>query len=725
MFTNKLFSGFFFTIIFCWAAHQAFSTGFSTRLEGVVLDAISGLPIEKAKVELNGGEYICLTDASGRFHFAQLSPGDWVMLVSRMGYKAESGVHITIGEDVPQDVHLQLQPQAIILPGQRVTGTRLDYDLFVPPAIVLSGEEIRKAGYRDLPQALASLPGITVNTGYSTSGTPRVTIRGETGKRLGITLDGLSLAEGIRGESDLATIPLAAVENIEIRRGGQWGDAAVAGSVNINTRKFFSTDKTVSVGYGSFDEWNFSSMFSGMAGSDFGYVISGETSDRRDTYTYVDALGGDATRANTGRRLKKIYAKLAGRLAQNWDWGISGLFHENKRGMPGTIQFSFPAAQTKEQRRILTADLGGVWGNRLSVSIRSSASDFRSFYRDTLTFQSHSQYDEAAYLIDAALLYNPYLHSPVTTSVGGELRHRKLEANDYIADQPSFEDTTRTAKAVWLQVQMRSPDGFPVWLGAGHVTGGIRYDRDGQTPSYWAPRVGATWGWGRPRLVNLSAGWVRSFRRPLLTSLFWEDAFSRGNPELEPEKSREWDVKIEVIPPRTNLAVSTRFFDRACDGFIEWAAGDDFVWSPINLPRAVLVGREDELSWSTFGRRFSIGLFHTLIWATNEAPSDYQGKFLLYRPKHSYQVKTRMLYRGLDVRLEARWEDKRYLDKQNARWLAPYRWFDLVVRQTVPWNTLNPIVTLQCENLTNESAALREGYPLPGRTVGAGIELHF
>ncbi len=721
MFTNKLLAGFFISIMLGPAVQSANSTG----LGGTVVDTISALPVEKAKVELNGGEYRCLTDVSGRFSFPQLPAGDWVITVSRMGYKAKSGVRVTVGADGVKDVHLQLQPIAIILPGQRVTGTRLDYDLFGSPAMILSGEDIRKAGFRDLPQALASLPGITVNTGYSISGTPRVTIRGETSKRLGITLDGLSLAEGVRGEVDLSVIPLAAVENIEVRRGGQWGEAAVGGSININTRKGFSTEKMISVGYGSFNEWNFSSTISGMTGSDLGYLITGEVTDRDDAYTFIDSQGDDATRANSGFRVKKIYGKLGGRLAADWDWGVAGLLHENNRGMPGTVQYSSPAAEVKERRRILTTDLRGVFSNRFSVSLRSSVSDFRTLYVDTLTFQSHSQYDESAYLIDAALLYRPYVNSPVTTSIGGELRHRELEGNDYIAPQPAFDKARRTTDAVWGQVQLRAPAGLPAWLGGGQVTGGFRYDRDSQTPSYWAPRVGAVWGWGAPRLLNLSAGWGRSFRRPLLTSLFWEDAYSRGNPELEPERSREWDVKIEVIPPRTNLTASTRFFDRACDGFIEWAAGEDWVWSPVNLSRAILAGREDGLSWSWFDERLSIDFFHTFMRATNEAPGDYQGKFLVYRPRHSYQVKTRVQYYSFDIRIDARWEDRRYINKENTNWLPPYRWFDLVIRKTIPWNTLQPIVSLKCENLTNEAAALRDGYPLPGRTVGAGVELHF
>lgn len=720
MFTNKLFSGLIASVILCLAAQPANSTG----LAGRVVDAISALPVEKARVQLNGGEYFCLTDAGGRFEFPQVQSGDWLLSVSRMGYKTQDDVRVTVGEDDSADVYLQLQPSAIILPGQRVTGTRLDYDLFGTPAMILTGDEIRQAGFRDLPQALASLPGMTVNAGYSTSGTPCVTVRGETGKRLGITLDGLSLAEGIRGEIDLSAIPLAAVENIEVRRGGQWGDAALGGSININTRRDFSSQKTVSLGYGSFDQRNVSAMVSGMAGSDYGYVVSGELTDRDAAYTFVDSAGNETSRANAQFRIKNVYGKLGGKLARNWDWGASGLLHENNRGVPGTIQYPTPAAEVKERRRIFAGDLSGVYGDRLSVSVRSSVSDFRSLYIDTLSFPTHNQYDETAYLLDAALLYRPAVNSPVTVSVGGELDHRKLKGHDYITPQPAFDKATRTAEAVWGQVQLRSPSGLPAWLGDGRVTGGVRYDGDDRTPLYWAPRVGAAWGWGAPRVVQLGAGWGRSFRRPLLTSLFWEDAYSRGNPDLAPEKAREWDVKIEVVPPQTNLTISTRFFDRAYDGFIEWAAGEDWVWSPVNLARSTLVGREDGLSWTAFTQRVQVEFFHTLLWATDEGGA-YRGKFMLYRPKHSYQVKTRLHYYGFDVRLDARWEDRRYLDKGNITWLPPYRWFDVVIRKTIPWPTLKPVVSLKCENLTDEAAALRDGYPLPGRSYGAGIEVRF
>ena len=720
MYFTKFFAGFLSTVLLFMFALQASSAG----LAGIVIDTITTQPVEKARVQLNG-EYFCFTDDSGRFAFPQLPSGDWTISVSRMGYRTKSGIQATVAEQNQPCVFLQLAPSAIILPGQRVTGTRLDYDLFGLPAFVRSGDELLAEGLRDIPQALASIPGIIVNPGFSTSGTPCVTVRGETGKRLEFSLDGLSLAEGVRGEFDLSAIPLSAVENIVVRPGGQWGDAALGGSVNINTRKEFSSARRVAFAYGSFNERNISATVSGMPGSNYGYLITGEMADRNRAYSYVDSMGEDVARPNSEFHIRKVYGKLGGRLAPDWDWGVSGLVHENNRGVPGTVQYSTPAAEVKERRRIVAGSLSGLVSDRLSVLVRTSLSDFRTRYRDTLSYATHTQYDETSYLLDAAVLFSPYEHSPITASAGGEMQYRRLAGRDFIASQPAFDQASRTAEAVWIQAQLRSPADVPVWIGNGHITGGLRYDTDDQTSSHTAPRVTAAWGWGAPRLVNLAASWGRSFSRPLLTSLYWEDAYSRGNPDLQPEKAREWDIKIEVMPPRTDLALSTRFFDRRYDGFIEWVAGTDWIWSPVNLPRATLVGREDGLSWNALGGRFSFEFFHTLLWATDEAPGVYQGKFLPERPKHSYQANTRFHYHGFDMHVAARWEDERYTNKENTKWSPPYRWFDLMIRRAIPWEMFDPVLTAACENLTNEAAALRDGYPLPSRTFKVGMELHF
>ena len=699
----------------------------SIRLAGVVLDVSTGLPIQDAMVRVNVGEYICVTDAAGRFAVEHLPAGEYALAASRLGYASSSPVRVMVSEDVARVVCLRLEPQPIELPGQRVTGTRFSERSAAHPSAVLTREQIHSAGFRDVAEALASLPGIMVNPGRSSSGTQEITIRGERGKRIAVTLDGVRLAEGVRGTADLSAVPLSAVERIEVRREGEWGDAAIGGVVQITTRRSFSNEQTVATGYGAFDTWQASATTSRNFRRDIGALVTGEVTGSGDTYTFVNEGGRDSTRGNTALRTRKVFARVGGQSGPRRSWGIWALFHESGRGAPGAVHLSTPQARMDERRRLLSAEWAETIAGALSVTVQGSASNFRTRYRDPVTFPAHSRFDETSYVLSGVLSFVPETWSPVQLRGGVEIYRQELQGVNYLVPQRSFGRATRSAHAFWGRGVARSPVRWPAAVGSGQVACGLRYDHDGRSSDFWAPQMSLAWGWGRSRWMGFSAEWGRAFRRPLLTSLFWkQDVFSSGNPELAPEKSREWNAGFELRPPGISLSLGTNFFDRVCDGFIEWEKRYGGVWSPVNMPRAALVGREDACAWSPLHGRLTVGVFHTLLWATDQsADRNYRGKVLLFRPRHTYQLQVQSMYRGLEVRGDARWVDKRFTRKQNTKWLAPYRWVDLSARQTIHWRGHQAVLSLVCENFTNEPAALLEGYPLPGRSFRVRLELRW
>jgi len=539
----------------------------TTRLEGVVTDAVSGRPLGNARIQLGCGEFVGETNAAGRFFLEGAPLGDWRLVVSRLGYHTSDELCVTLIEDLPRPFRVRLQPEPIVLPGQRVTGVKSGDNLNLQPSMLLTVDDIKNAGFQNIVEALASLPGVEVNAGYSASGVQQVTVRGESGKRLAVTLDGVPMAEGIRGETDLSVIPITAVETIEIHRGGNWGDAALGGSLDISTRKIFPAERLVSGGYGSFNDWRTSATVSNSWRSNVGYLATGEMTGRGDEYTYARTEGRDSTRSNTGRTSRKFFAKLGGRLAGDWDWGLSTLFNEGDRGSPGALHTSTPAAELRDRRRMVTGNISTSPRDITHVVVRLAVSDYRvsdyrTLFEDSVTFRSHSQFDETTYLANASVTCGPFVRALLTFSVGGEILHREVAGINYLVPVRSFGTVSRTANAAWFQSRVRLPRDLPGWLGHGQMVAGLRYDRDGHSPDYWAPKIGAAWGWGIPVVVNIGANWGRSFRRPLLTSMFWkEDAFSTGNPDLEPEKAREWDVGLDLFPPRTNLTAGVRLPD--------------------------------------------------------------------------------------------------------------------------------------------------------------------
>jgi iron complex outermembrane receptor protein len=125
---------------------------------------------------------------------------------------------------------------------------------------IISAEDIRTSTARTLPELLGQLGGLNVR---SASGSPdlQVDLRG-----FGITgdqntlllLDGVRLNEPDLSTARLSSIPLDAIERIEILPGGgavQFGSGATGGTVNIITRSARAGDRSASAfaGGGSYD----------------------------------------------------------------------------------------------------------------------------------------------------------------------------------------------------------------------------------------------------------------------------------------------------------------------------------------------------------------------------------------------------------------------------------------------------------------------------------------
>jgi Carboxypeptidase regulatory-like domain len=89
---------------------------------GTVVNAVTGEPIRRALVQLNGmGEHLALTDSSGQFEFADLPPGGATVVVRKPGFFSIEEVNqgrtgpmsLTIGPDVGA-LSLKLFPQSVI-----------------------------------------------------------------------------------------------------------------------------------------------------------------------------------------------------------------------------------------------------------------------------------------------------------------------------------------------------------------------------------------------------------------------------------------------------------------------------------------------------------------------------------------------------------------------------------------------------------------------------------
>ncbi len=83
----------------------------------------------------------------------------------------------------------------------------------------------------------------------------------------------------------------------------------------------------------------------------------------------------------------------------------------------------------------------------------------------------------------------------------------------------------------------------------------------------------------------------KGFRAPTLLDLYWPfDGFSKGNPDLKPETSKEIEGGIKVIEDKSLLLIS--YFKRELENGITWGFDENFVYTPQNIEKIKLQGFE-------------------------------------------------------------------------------------------------------------------------------------
>lgn len=93
-------------------------------ITGVVVDEISGQPIDGVVVRLNDGDRTAITDTDGRFQLTGVSTGPMSLGFEQLGY-TELTVTQLAEPDAPL-IRIELEPQPVVLEGLRAVTSRLE-----------------------------------------------------------------------------------------------------------------------------------------------------------------------------------------------------------------------------------------------------------------------------------------------------------------------------------------------------------------------------------------------------------------------------------------------------------------------------------------------------------------------------------------------------------------------------------------------------------------------
>ena len=570
---------------------------------------------------------------------------------------------------------------------------------------VITAKEIERENARTVGEALEGMIGITEGV-YGTYGSVNnLSIRGSTSEQVLVLIDGRRINDPASGLADAGTIPVDNIDRIEIIRGGAsavYGSSAFGGAINIITKRNVAEIPAIDVGasYGDFNTRKLSLGVSISSGPLSGMITAGK-------------LASDGWRKNSEYDSRNVFVRLGYDIGTYGTLDLSGSVFNSEAGVPGpgatldqydgTIErtASSPDANQDQNTQYIRLEHQKQWDddilktalytsrNRIDYNDPKVYSDPGGFSFGPSDTRSHS------------LTWGGeiQLATGEGTVIGTEWWRDSVVNSDFILGADTV-DRSRDSVAAYFLHELQT--------GRFSATPGIRIDTISSFGTIASPKITVLYRLDERWKFSVNMG--RSWRAPTMNELYWSDPSMHGNPHLSPEEGITSDIGAE-FSGQASQGKCMLFLTRA-DNLITWRPNPlTFIYEAVNISRSQQAGIELELS-----QRIIQGLYHkanyTYLWAKDTE----NNTVLPYRPMHTLKYEAAYLF-PWNTKLSA---NVRYYSKQETGTLSnlpAYTLTGLRIAQKVS----EMEIWASVDNIADIKYQTRLGFPLPGRTLAAGL----
>ncbi|MCK4330267.1 TonB-dependent receptor [candidate division WOR-3 bacterium] len=661
------------------------------KVSGYVRNKDTGLPLTPVGVFLKETGHGTYTDERGHYSLRGIPEGKYILTARMIGFITIRR-EIEVRVDKTERVDFYLVPSPIEM-GEIVVSAQ-------PSNIItITREDIEKSNHDDIGGILNSLPGISVRN----SGTTKlVSIRGCDPNKVAVLLDGVPMNDEGGGTFDISTIPKEVVERIEIVYGGSilYGEDAIGGVINIVT-SIKREKRRVGIKIGSFNTRDCRIAFPPFFFLQF---------SKRDNSIYKDASFEDVRRENSSLFSHNFFLKIPYTLG-GLKTVIKFQHFAKENGMPGAIEQPTPGAGSEERKVLLQGEI--TFPHLTSKTYLTG--DFWRFV-DSLSWSKIDTYHRN--ITYGQILTGEWDWCGNNISYGCSYRRALLLIDDGIRPESSL-NRERDEGSLWLKNVAR----FGSYT-MGVITSCIKFDIVEGIHPLAMPKIGVAISRGKRYIFGLYLNWSKSYRVPSFHELFWvPDVFAVGNPNLLPERATNLEYGLNIsLPFYGMLRGDIAFFYTDIYDVIIWRRRLYDRYSPENVSRARICGREERISWE--GPYLKCEINHTSLDARNYG-NEYHGNWLVLRPKHRVTLKTGVRFGRFYSNLEARWVDERYIREANTKWLPPYCVIDANVGINANLFEREIEIRLESCNLGDESYEILERYPMPKRSWAVSFNIYF
>ena len=712
----------------------ALSANASVKLTGTIFDEATGQTLPDANIQIEALSVGTASQDGGFFALENLEPGNYTVHISVIGYEWKDQ-SVELAKD--QSLNIGLKQKAIEMAPVLVTATLSEHLISEVPhsADVLTEARMVQMNGNTPGELLESITGIYAKSYDGLAGLQTPSIRGANADQVVVLMDGVRLNTAQGGGVDLNLFPSSALDRIEVVRGAHsaiLGSDAIGGAIHLRSKEL-SVSQDFNLGIqstlGSFGTQMVQVQGAKRIGA-MSLLVNFSKMNSDGNFTFEDPISGkNIARKNNDyagnnlflksnyvfnirNQLQLIYQKL------NTDKGVAGSVNAGWDGLPMTT----PEARSQYDRGLIALSSRNQVTDQLRLTSQVNYQDFEYAYQDPAGWTPADDVHEnksMQFNLMASWTQNPFINF----SAGADIRKDQLESTQITADD-------RTVTGGFAQANVTSPVSLGNLKTHWVLIPAVRYDHYSDVDDQISPQIGLKVGTGETVQFALKGNYGLAYRVPSFNDLYWpEDAYTKGNPNLKPESSKNLDVGIEVSGDVAGyIQAEVTYFNNRVEDLINWQPlpDNEFVYMPTNIGIAKLAGVETSLQYTLPNNAAYLRIAHTFMEATDETKkSDNKGNTLIYRPKNKLDVTAGIQMKMIMANLNYRTVSKRFTTADNLLFLDAYSLLNanIGVSHQLMGTTLKAKV--QAINLLDKSIFINDGYPLPGREVRVTVGIDY
>ncbi len=600
---------------------------------------------------------------------------------------------------------------------------------------------------------LAETVGVHVRSFGGLGAFSTVSIRGSSPGQVQVYLDGVPLSRARSEVVDVSTLPLDAVERIEVYRGFvpiSFTRAGPGGVVNLVTRRPADEPRTnVSASYGSFDSRKVSGERSQRRGV-WEYLAFGTYTGSAGDFEFRDDNGTPGftlddtttTRQNNDFNAVDFLAKAGYRPSERATVGVTNQLYYKDQGVPGISSNQAHDTRLDELRNLMHvrgefASLGlQALDLRATTHVLYDRTRFSDRQGEIGVGNQDSDDDTVATGIDGLFTYYWGRHhvSSLLLATGYEafLPGDHLDPANAGPDQRRVGVTVAAQNEIYLLADrlLMVPavrweyldDDFSGSLPP--ALAGAPEPRQ-QTDDFTSPRLGMRlepW-----TFLSLRGNIARVLRPPNFTELFGDRGVVAGSGDLDAEDAFNRDIGVQLTPGKLgvidDVLLEYAYFNNEIDDLIVFVPTSQSVLRPQNVSHATVCGHEVILSLRAWEHvRLAANYTHQNALDGSPEPSR-NGKRLPGRPEDEGYVRSELFGRLGRLYYEASIIGDNFRAPGERDRIGSRAIQNVGISVTPPGTGLT--VTFEAKNVTDDRVADFEGFPLPGRSFIGTVRYAF